>query len=198
MLGENGTGKTTFVRMLAGALKSDEEEKALAAGDEDLAAELGVPALNVSYKPQKISPKFPGTSSPPFPPTHPAVHYNRSFKPPSPPPPNPNPPTHPPKRHRARAPPRQNPGGLRAPPVHQRRDETPHDRRHHGMCPTYPPTHPFTYPPTHPPTHLPQIVSDVMKPLTIDDIMVRPTHPPTHPCTPALHPPSHPPASNPQ
>uniref|UniRef100_A0AAR2LNT8 ATP-binding cassette, sub-family E (OABP), member 1 n=1 Tax=Pygocentrus nattereri TaxID=42514 RepID=A0AAR2LNT8_PYGNA len=44
MLGENGTGKTTFIRMLAGRLKPDD-------GGE-------VPILNVSYKPQKISPKF--------------------------------------------------------------------------------------------------------------------------------------------
>jgi ATP-binding cassette subfamily E protein 1 len=54
MLGENGTGKTTFVRMLAGALKSDEEEAALERGDEEEAELLGVPSLNVSYKPQKI------------------------------------------------------------------------------------------------------------------------------------------------
>lgn len=38
---QNGTGKTTFVRMLAGVLKSDEEEAALKAGDEDLADTLG-------------------------------------------------------------------------------------------------------------------------------------------------------------
>uniref|UniRef100_A0A8D3CTX9 ATP-binding cassette, sub-family E (OABP), member 1 n=1 Tax=Scophthalmus maximus TaxID=52904 RepID=A0A8D3CTX9_SCOMX len=44
MLGENGTGKTTFIRMLAGGLKAD------GGGD--------VPTLNVSYKPQTISPKF--------------------------------------------------------------------------------------------------------------------------------------------
>jgi ATP-binding cassette subfamily E protein 1 len=44
MLGQNGTGKTTFIRMLAGALQAD--------GDEQ------VPELNVSYKPQKIAPKF--------------------------------------------------------------------------------------------------------------------------------------------
>ena len=43
MLGENGTGKTTFIRMLAGNLKPDDEAK--------------MPALNISYKPQKISPK---------------------------------------------------------------------------------------------------------------------------------------------
>ncbi|XP_036448273.1 ATP-binding cassette sub-family E member 1 [Colossoma macropomum] len=47
MLGENGTGKTTFIRMLAGGLKPD-------GGGE-------VPILNVSYKPQKISPKFKGS-----------------------------------------------------------------------------------------------------------------------------------------
>ncbi|RWS04642.1 ATP-binding cassette sub-family E member 1-like protein [Dinothrombium tinctorium] len=47
MLGENGTGKTTFIRMLAGKLKPDQ-------GGE-------VPTLNVSYKPQKISPKSQGT-----------------------------------------------------------------------------------------------------------------------------------------
>jgi ATP-binding cassette subfamily E protein 1 len=47
MLGENGTGKTTFIRMLAGLLKPD--------GDATL------PELNVSLKPQKISPKFDGT-----------------------------------------------------------------------------------------------------------------------------------------
>lgn len=47
MLGQNGTGKTTFIRLLAGLLKPDGEKK--------------VPELNVSYKPQKISPKFPGT-----------------------------------------------------------------------------------------------------------------------------------------
>ena len=44
MLGQNGTGKTTFIRMLAGALQAD--------GDQQ------VPDLNVSYKPQKIAPKF--------------------------------------------------------------------------------------------------------------------------------------------
>ncbi|XP_074294413.1 ABC transporter E family member 2-like [Silene latifolia] len=48
MLGENGTGKTTFIRMLAGLLKPDD------VGDSD----VEVPEFNVSYKPQKISPKF--------------------------------------------------------------------------------------------------------------------------------------------
>lgn len=50
MLGQNGTGKTTFIRMLAGLLKADETE-----GDEEL------PTLAVSYKPQTISAKFQGT-----------------------------------------------------------------------------------------------------------------------------------------
>lgn len=52
MVGENGTGKTTFIRMLAGLMKSDEEE----AGREST-----IPALSVSYKPQTISPKFQGS-----------------------------------------------------------------------------------------------------------------------------------------
>eukprot|EP00033_Pygsuia_biforma_P002833 GCRY01003127.1.p1 GENE.GCRY01003127.1~~GCRY01003127.1.p1 ORF type:complete len:600 (-),score=21.98 GCRY01003127.1:26-1825(-) len=47
LLGENGTGKSTFIRMLAGLLKADGNAQ--------------VPQLHVSYKPQKISPKFQGT-----------------------------------------------------------------------------------------------------------------------------------------
>lgn len=46
MLGENGTGKTTLVRMLAGALKPDNDQQ--------------IPKMLVSMKPQKISPKFQG------------------------------------------------------------------------------------------------------------------------------------------
>ncbi|RZC39404.1 ABC tran and/or AAA 21 domain containing protein, partial [Asbolus verrucosus] len=47
LLGENGTGKTTFIRMLAGNLQTDE-------GSGNL------PQLHISYKPQKISPKSHG------------------------------------------------------------------------------------------------------------------------------------------
>ena len=61
LLGENGTGKTTFVRMLAGLMKSDEQIKLEEEGLEYEASLAGVPDLNVSYKPQKISPKFQGT-----------------------------------------------------------------------------------------------------------------------------------------
>ena len=61
LLGENGTGKTTFVRMLAGLLKSDEQVKLAADGFDYEASQAGPPELNVSYKPQKISPKFQGT-----------------------------------------------------------------------------------------------------------------------------------------
>lgn len=47
MMGENGTGKTTFCRLLAGALTPDNDIK--------------MPQLNISMKPQKIAPKFTGT-----------------------------------------------------------------------------------------------------------------------------------------
>lgn len=61
LLGENGTGKTTFVRMLAGLLKSDEQAALEEEGMTYEASQAGAPDLNVSYKPQKISPKFRGT-----------------------------------------------------------------------------------------------------------------------------------------
>ncbi|XP_055715543.1 protein Pixie isoform X2 [Phlebotomus papatasi] len=48
LLGENGTGKTTFIRMLAGNLEPDEGSGKL-------------PVLNISYKPQKIAPRHQGT-----------------------------------------------------------------------------------------------------------------------------------------
>ena len=46
MLGENGTGKTTFVKLLAGDTPDQETDKQ---------------TLSVSLKPQTISPSFPGT-----------------------------------------------------------------------------------------------------------------------------------------
>jgi ATP-binding cassette subfamily E protein 1 len=61
LLGENGTGKTTFVRMLAGLLKSDAQVQFEKDGYDYEASLAGVPEMNVSYKPQKISPKFQGT-----------------------------------------------------------------------------------------------------------------------------------------
>lgn len=47
MMGENGTGKTTFCRLLSGALKPDGNQT--------------VSGMKVSMKPQKITPKFEGT-----------------------------------------------------------------------------------------------------------------------------------------
>ncbi|MBA0689492.1 hypothetical protein Goari_007219, partial [Gossypium aridum] len=51
MLGENGRGKTTFIRMLAGLLTPDSVE----------GSDVEIPEFNVSYKPQKSSPRFPDT-----------------------------------------------------------------------------------------------------------------------------------------
>lgn len=47
LLGQNGTGKTTFIRLLAGLEKADDG--------------IELPTLSVSYKPQKIAPQFAGT-----------------------------------------------------------------------------------------------------------------------------------------
>jgi ATP-binding cassette, sub-family E, member 1 len=52
MLGENGTGKTTFIRLLAGLQKAD-----VPAGG--VAPELA--GFTISYKPQKIAPSFEGS-----------------------------------------------------------------------------------------------------------------------------------------
>ncbi|KAI6195552.1 Pixie [Aphelenchoides fujianensis] len=48
MLGENGTGKSTMIQMLAGKLAPDDPS-------------CEVPELNISYKPQKITPTYDGT-----------------------------------------------------------------------------------------------------------------------------------------
>ena len=47
LLGENGTGKTTFIKMIAGVSKPDEK--------------VPMPEFNISFKPQTIAPKFQGT-----------------------------------------------------------------------------------------------------------------------------------------
>jgi ATP-binding cassette, sub-family E, member 1 len=47
MMGENGTGKTTFCRLLAGSIKPD--------------GTTTVPEMRISLKPQTITPKFDGT-----------------------------------------------------------------------------------------------------------------------------------------
>jgi ATP-binding cassette subfamily E protein 1 len=48
MLGQNGTGKTTLIKMLAGILQPDQDD-------------VEMPKLTISYKPQTISPKFQGS-----------------------------------------------------------------------------------------------------------------------------------------
>lgn len=48
LLGRNGVGKTTFIRMLARQQQVDEYE-------------FPIPELSISYKPQKIQPKFEGS-----------------------------------------------------------------------------------------------------------------------------------------
>lgn len=67
MLGENGTGKTTFIRLMAGHLKPDTGGMSQLIITTTIVSNClfsfldEVPQMNVSYKPQKISPKFPGT-----------------------------------------------------------------------------------------------------------------------------------------
>ncbi|OWR50358.1 pixie [Danaus plexippus plexippus] len=79
LLGENGTGKTTFIRMLAGNLEPDEAaimartelfdlffhpvfQKCLKHAESTMPPEGAnqLPQLHISYKPQKISPKSQG------------------------------------------------------------------------------------------------------------------------------------------
>jgi len=48
MLGQNGTGKTTLIKLLAGMLQPD--------GDD-----IEMPKMSVSLKPQTIAPKFEGS-----------------------------------------------------------------------------------------------------------------------------------------
>ena len=48
MLGQNGTGKTTMIKMLGGYMKPDDEN-------------CEMPKLLISMKPQTIAPKFEGT-----------------------------------------------------------------------------------------------------------------------------------------
>lgn len=45
LLGQNGMGKTTLIKLLAGIIKPDDEA-------------IEMPKLSISYKPQTISPKF--------------------------------------------------------------------------------------------------------------------------------------------
>jgi len=47
LLGQNGTGKSTYLKMIAGLIKSDNDQF--------------IPELQISYKPQLISPKYEGT-----------------------------------------------------------------------------------------------------------------------------------------
>ncbi|KAK8323391.1 hypothetical protein V6Z12_A12G231100, partial [Gossypium hirsutum] len=51
IIGENGRGKTTFTRMMAGLLTPDGVE----------GSDVEIPQFSVSYKPQKSSPRFPDT-----------------------------------------------------------------------------------------------------------------------------------------
>ncbi|KAL0234578.1 hypothetical protein PCE1_001614 [Barthelona sp. PCE] len=51
LIGENGTGKTTLIRLLAGLLQPDED---------DNGTQVEMPELRISFKPQRIAPRFKG------------------------------------------------------------------------------------------------------------------------------------------
>ena len=58
LLGQNGTGKTSFIKMLAGITEPD---SILSDENNNNTGPVELPRFNVSYKPQIINPKYTGT-----------------------------------------------------------------------------------------------------------------------------------------